>query len=57
MLAYHFEHRPLLSLEDGQASLPSDESLWQASSVDAWGRLSDKLIGNSYAFVYPGFFV
>ena len=45
MLAYHFEGRLLLSLDDGQAPLPSDENLWRASSADAWRRLYDKTTG------------
>ncbi|KAE8146822.1 C2H2 type zinc finger domain protein [Aspergillus avenaceus] len=42
MLAYHFENRPLLSLDDGQAPMPSDERLWQASSADSWRQFYDK---------------
>ncbi|KAF7588208.1 hypothetical protein BBP40_005991 [Aspergillus hancockii] len=52
MLAYHFESRPLLSLDDGQAPLPSDESLWQASSVDDWRQLSGKTLGRENISLY-----
>jgi hypothetical protein len=48
-LAYHFHHRPLLTLDDGQAALPSHESLWQADSEETWMRLLDKPQGISYA--------
>ncbi|KAB8258937.1 fungal-specific transcription factor domain-containing protein [Aspergillus pseudonomiae] len=52
MLAYHFESRLLLSLDDGQAPLPSDENLWRASSVDAWKRLYDKTTGHEEVSLY-----
>ncbi|KAL5364146.1 fungal-specific transcription factor domain-containing protein [Aspergillus floccosus] len=42
-LAYHFDSRPLLCLDDGQAALPSHESLWQANSALAWQRLLDDI--------------
>ena len=38
-LAYYFDDRPLLSLDDGQASLPAHEKLWHASSGDAWKQI------------------
>ncbi|OGM43475.1 C2H2 type zinc finger domain protein [Aspergillus bombycis] len=52
MLAYHFESRLLLSLDDGQAPLPSDENLWRASSADAWKRLYDKTTGREEVSLY-----
>ncbi|KAE8165300.1 fungal-specific transcription factor domain-containing protein [Aspergillus tamarii] len=52
MLAYHFEGRLLLSLDDGQAPLPSDENLWRASSADAWRRLYDKTTGREEVSLY-----
>ncbi|KAI2732468.1 transcriptional regulator family: Fungal Specific TF [Penicillium roqueforti] len=38
-LAYYFDDRPLLSLDDGQAALPAHEKLWQASSAATWKPL------------------
>ncbi|KGO50768.1 Transcription factor, fungi [Penicillium expansum] len=38
-LAYYFDDRPLLSLDDGQAALPAHEKLWQASSAETWKPL------------------
>ncbi|KAE8310705.1 fungal-specific transcription factor domain-containing protein [Aspergillus transmontanensis] len=52
MLAYHFESRLLLSLDDGQAPLPSGESLWRASSADAWARLYEKTAGREEVSLY-----
>ncbi|KAB8241519.1 hypothetical protein BDV35DRAFT_384851 [Aspergillus flavus] len=52
MLAYHFESRLLLSLDDGQAPLPSGESLWRASSADAWARLYEKTTGREEVSLY-----
>ncbi|KAE8353015.1 C2H2 type zinc finger domain protein [Aspergillus coremiiformis] len=52
MLAYHFDSRLLLSLDDGQAPLPSDESLWRASSADAWRQLRDKATGREDISLY-----
>lgn len=46
-LAYHFDHRPLLTLDDGQAPLPSHESLWQANSAGEWNQLFEKRPGTS----------
>jgi hypothetical protein len=42
-LAYHFDSRPLLCLDDGQAPLPSHERLWQANSALTWKRLLDDI--------------
>lgn len=44
-LAYYFDDRPLLSLDDGQASLPAHEDLWQASDAQTWGQLWDQSKG------------
>ncbi|KAE8392769.1 C2H2 type zinc finger domain protein [Aspergillus alliaceus] len=52
MLAYHFESRLLLSLDDGQAPLPSDESLWRASSSGVWRQLYDKSKGYEEISLY-----
>jgi hypothetical protein len=41
-LAYTFDVRVLLSLNDAQATLPSHESLWTAGSEEDWRRLSRK---------------
>ncbi|KAJ5177863.1 uncharacterized protein N7500_000562 [Penicillium coprophilum] len=38
-LAYYFDNRPLLSLDDGLAALPAHERLWQASSAETWKPL------------------
>ncbi|KXG47409.1 Transcription factor [Penicillium griseofulvum] len=38
-LAYYFDNRPLLSLDDGQAALPAHEKLWQARSAETWKLL------------------
>ncbi|XRM42073.1 hypothetical protein ABZX51_005309 [Aspergillus tubingensis] len=35
-IAYHFDKRPLLSLDESQATLPSHEALWEAESPEAW---------------------
>lgn len=48
-LAYYFDDRPLLSLDDGQAALPAHEKLWQASSAETWKPLWAKSFGNSYS--------
>ncbi|KAJ5677993.1 uncharacterized protein N7477_003626 [Penicillium maclennaniae] len=40
-LAYSFEDRPLLSLDDGQAALPAHEKLWQTGSAEEWKQLWD----------------
>ncbi|CAI7597272.1 unnamed protein product [Penicillium pancosmium] len=45
-LAYSFEERPLLSLDDGQAALPAHEKLWEANSAEAWKQQWDNSIGN-----------
>jgi hypothetical protein len=47
-LAYYFDNRPLLSLDDAQAALPAHEKLWQASSAETWKPLWAKSFGNSY---------
>ncbi|KAE8372645.1 C2H2 type zinc finger domain protein [Aspergillus bertholletiae] len=52
MLAYHSERQLLLSLDDGQAPLPSDESLWRASSTDVWRRLYDNTTGREEISLY-----
>ncbi|KAJ5832213.1 hypothetical protein N7474_000524 [Penicillium riverlandense] len=44
-LAYYFDDRPLLSLDDGQAALPAHEKLWQADSPESWRHLWDKSSG------------
>ncbi|KAJ5945808.1 hypothetical protein N7454_002647 [Penicillium verhagenii] len=38
-IAYYFDDRPLLSLDDGQAPLPAHETLWHAKSAEAWKQL------------------
>ena len=48
-LAYYFDDRPLLSLDDGQAALPAHEKLWQASSAATWKSLWAQSCGNSYS--------
>ncbi|KAJ5098472.1 hypothetical protein N7532_005473 [Penicillium argentinense] len=35
-LAYYFEMRPHLSLDDGQAALPVHDKMWQADSAETW---------------------
>lgn len=45
-LAYYFDDRPLLSLDDGQAALPAHEKLWQATSAEAWQPLWAKSFAN-----------
>ncbi|GKZ87480.1 hypothetical protein AnigIFM59636_003905 [Aspergillus niger] len=35
-IAYQFDRRPLLSLDESQATLPSHEALWTAKSLEAW---------------------
>ncbi|KAL4890221.1 hypothetical protein BDV59DRAFT_185071 [Aspergillus ambiguus] len=41
-LAYHFDSRPFLCLDDGQATLPAHEALWEAKSAAAWKQLFDE---------------
>jgi len=50
-LAYYFEDRPLLSLDDGQAALPAHEKLWQTSSAEDWKQLWDNTAG-TFHFTY-----
>ncbi|KAJ6102575.1 hypothetical protein N7486_005002 [Penicillium sp. IBT 16267x] len=38
-IAYYFDDRPLLSLDDGQAPLPANEKLWHAKSAETWKQL------------------
>ncbi|KAJ5654012.1 hypothetical protein N7490_001015 [Penicillium lividum] len=38
-IAYYFDDRPLLSLDDGQAPLPAHEKLWHANSAEMWKQL------------------
>ncbi|KAJ5101781.1 hypothetical protein NUU61_004003 [Penicillium alfredii] len=38
-IAYYFDDRPTLSLDDGQAPLPTHESLWQANTAESWKQL------------------
>ncbi|KAJ5356208.1 hypothetical protein N7517_010817 [Penicillium concentricum] len=45
-LAYYFDNRPLLSLDDGQAALPAHEKLWQARSAETWKPLWAKSSAN-----------
>ncbi|CAI7664807.1 unnamed protein product [Penicillium glandicola] len=45
-LAYYFNDRPLLSLDDGQAALPAHETLWQATSAETWKPLWEKSFAN-----------
>ncbi|KAJ5456687.1 hypothetical protein N7530_011961 [Penicillium desertorum] len=45
-LAYYFDNRPLLSLDDVQAALPAHEKLWQASSAETWKPLWAKSSAN-----------
>ncbi|KAI2930256.1 transcriptional regulator family: Fungal Specific TF and C2H2 zinc finger [Aspergillus niger] len=51
-IAYHFDRRPLLSLDESQATLPSHEALWTAKSLEAWkdvrGRMSDQKESSLY---------
>lgn len=49
-LAYSFENRPLLSLDDGQAALPAHEKLWQTDSAEEWKQLWDNSSGTFYLF-------
>ncbi|PLB47304.1 C2H2 type zinc finger domain protein [Aspergillus steynii IBT 23096] len=51
-LTYHFDARPLLSLDDGLAPLPSHENLWQAKSAGAWKQLHDKALGRGNFSLY-----
>lgn len=51
-LAYHFDIRPRLSLEDAQAPLPSHESLWQAEAEDSWQELYRKSSGKSLVYAF-----
>ncbi|KAF7115740.1 hypothetical protein CNMCM5793_003243 [Aspergillus hiratsukae] len=44
-LAYYFDNRPLLSLDDGQCPLPSHENLWKAPSAEAWRDVLDRTSG------------
>jgi hypothetical protein len=46
-LAYFLDERPLLSLDDGQAALPSHEKLWQLSSMEDWKQLWDQSKGKT----------
>jgi hypothetical protein len=48
-LAYYFDDKPLLSLDDGQAALPAHENLWQAASADTWKPLWEKSSCNSHS--------
>ncbi|KAJ5160007.1 uncharacterized protein N7482_007011 [Penicillium canariense] len=41
-LAYYFDERPILSLDDGQAALPAHEELWQSTSMEGWKQLWDQ---------------
>lgn len=50
-LAYSFEERPLLSLDDGQAALPAHERLWEATSAEAWKQQWENSIGTSHLFL------
>lgn len=44
-LAYYFDDRPLLSLDDGQAPLPAHSDLWQAGDAQAWKKLWNRSSG------------
>lgn len=46
MLACYFDERPLFSLDDGQATLPVHETLWQANSVEAWKQQRETSTGS-----------
>ncbi|KAJ5120655.1 uncharacterized protein N7515_010043 [Penicillium bovifimosum] len=47
-LAYSFDDRPLLVLDDGQAALPAHEKLWQAPSAEAWLPLWEESSGSFF---------
>lgn len=51
-LAYHFDSRPLLCLDDGQAALPCHENIWKAKFVEAWRQLFDKSSGKYSLVVF-----
>lgn len=53
-LAYYFDNKPLLSLDDGQASLPAHEKLWQAASAGSWKKLWDQSSGNLHSALEIG---
>ncbi|KAJ5747451.1 uncharacterized protein N7511_009147 [Penicillium nucicola] len=44
-LAYYLDDRPLLSLDDGQATLPAQEKIWQAISAETWKQLWEQSTG------------
>ncbi|KAJ5697636.1 hypothetical protein N7488_011320 [Penicillium malachiteum] len=48
-IAYYFEDRPLLSLDDGQAPLPAHEKLWHANSAEAWKQLWENTNNDSHS--------
>src|SRR3982074_643435 len=41
MWVFHFQMRPLLSLEDAQVPIPCQEVLWEADSAFDWQQLYD----------------
>ncbi|KAJ5340759.1 hypothetical protein N7541_009883 [Penicillium brevicompactum] len=46
-LAYYFEYKSSLSLDDGKASLPAHEKLWQATSAGDWKQLWEQSPGTT----------
>ncbi|RAL00895.1 putative C2H2 transcription factor [Aspergillus ibericus CBS 121593] len=56
-IAYHFDKRPLLSLDDGQAKLPSHEILWKAQSSGAWQELRERVSGQEEVSLYDAVLV
>lgn len=44
-LAYYFDDRPLLSLDDGRAPLPAHDDLWQAPDAQTWRQLWNQSSG------------
>ncbi|KAJ5152345.1 hypothetical protein N7492_010640 [Penicillium capsulatum] len=46
MLAYYFDDKPLLSLNDGHAPLPASDGIWDTDSADSWMQLWQKSNAN-----------
>ncbi|OJJ50947.1 hypothetical protein ASPZODRAFT_57307 [Penicilliopsis zonata CBS 506.65] len=51
-IAYHSDNKTLFSLDEGQAALPCHESLWQASSAEAWRKLLEPSSGQDQVSLY-----
>ncbi|PWY95869.1 C2H2 transcription factor, partial [Aspergillus sclerotioniger CBS 115572] len=56
-IAYHFDKRPLLSLDDGQAKLPSHEIVWEAKSPEAWKEYRERVSGQEEVSLYDAVLV